>query len=113
MKVPICLIIAVVILFGGLYLHKIYTDVPQKVATNIVIFDDNDIKMERTDGGLYIINKTPTIKILKISTMYKHKEHVLSYTLNPNTKYHIDIYVKVAKIWIEDVENIKPKFVEI
>lgn len=113
MKLPVYLILALLIFFGGLYLHKIYTEAPQKVATNMIIFDDINIKMEKINGVLYITNKTPCNKIFKISTMYKHKEHILSYTLKPNMRYRINIYVKVAKIWIEDVEQIKPKFLEI
>lgn len=83
------------------------------MITNIVIFDDAGIKMEKDKHNLYVINKTPVIKILKISVAYKCKEHILSYTLNPNMKYKMGIYVKVAKIWIEDVQYDKPDFIKI
>ncbi len=85
----------------------------QKAAGNIVIFDDKEIKMEKTQTGLFIINKTPCTKILKISTRYKKKQYILQYILKPNKKYNVDIYVKVSKIWVDDIKTTIPEYLEI
>jgi hypothetical protein len=91
----------------------IKTSETNKISKSMVIFDDTDIKLEKTNGTLFIINKTPCTKILKISTYYKKKQYILQYILKPNKKYNVDIYVKVSKIWVDDIKTTIPEYLEI